>query len=479
MELTSAGISGGTRRIAVLLGLMLAGCASYEPHPLNLADSAQRFAARRLDAPQLREAVAPLLPRPPARWPPQRWDRGTLLAVALIDNPQLAVARAQVGAAATQEIVAAERPNPVVTLQSEYARHDTKPWLYGIALELPLRAPGRRQLAIDLAKLGSLKARWELVDQTWVVRRSLTQALSDWRAALEREQALERLSRVQEQLLEVARRRVQAGEDAPTSLLALEADAQQTTKDRAQAATEAGVAQAAAAAALGVPPPALAELKDGLDWPEWGAPPALDAARLAAAREQALLTRADLAAAIAEYAAAEKRLQLAVARQYPELVLSPGYYWDHGISKFPLDLAFELPLLNQHRGEIAEARAARELAGEKMLALQAQIDGDIEAAKREEDLARQAAAAAARRAQCLQRQAQNADLALRLGATDAVAALTAKLAAQRAELEALEARAALQRARNALEDALHTPLSGPELDLRRPPPTDLATGDVS
>ncbi|MBX6420163.1 MAG: TolC family protein [Nevskia sp.] len=477
MALTRGEISIGRRRIMALLGLLLAGCAAYQAQPLNLADNAQRFAARRLDAPQLRDAIAPLLPAPPASWPPSRWDRGMLLAVALVDNPQLAVARAEVGAAAAREVAAAERPNPVTSLQSEYALRDTRPWLYGISFELPLRTPGRRRLAIDAARLDRLQARWALVDRTWDVRRSLIRALSDWRAARERERTLEQLSAAQARLLDVERRRVAAGEDAPATLLALEADAQHSAQERARSFAEASSAQAAAAAALGLPPPALDGL--ALDWPDWGAPPALDEARLDAAREQALLTRADLAAAIADYDAAEKRLQLAVARQYPELVLSPGYYWDHGISKFPLDVAFELPLFNRHQGEIAQARAARELAGENLLALQARIYGEIAAARAQEDLARQAAAAADQRLQQAQRQAQDAALALKLGAADAQVPLTADVARYRAQLEALEARAALQGARNALEDALHTPLSGPELDLRRPPPPSATNGEAS
>jgi hypothetical protein len=56
-------------------------------------------------------------------------------------------------------------------------------------------------------------------------------------------------------------------------------------------------------------------------------------------------------------------------RQYPQFQLSPGYYWDHGIAKFPFDVGFTLPLFNRSEGEIAEARAAREVAGQRMLAV--------------------------------------------------------------------------------------------------------------
>ena len=34
----------------------------------------------------------------------------------------------------------------------------------------------------------------------------------------------------------------------------------------------------------------------------------------------------------------------------PQLTLGPGYYWDHGISKFPLDVGLSLPL-NGNKGQ--------------------------------------------------------------------------------------------------------------------------------
>jgi outer membrane protein, heavy metal efflux system len=146
------------------------------------------------------------------------------------------------------------------------------------------------------------------------------------------------------------------------------------------------------------------------------------------------------------------------------LTLSPGYYWDHGIAKFPFDVGFTLPL-NGNRGEIAEARAGRELAGQRLLALQSAIYGEIEAAERDERIARQSADAAQRRLTSVHRQVEQADLALRLGAADAQEQLGAQILAAQAELEVLQTRAQLQASRNNLEDVLHTPLSGPELEL--------------
>ena len=166
----------------------------------------------------------------------------------------------------------------------------------------------------------------------------------------------------------------------------------------------ADAAQAAAAKALGLPPQAL----DGIAvaWPDWGAPPAMGEDAQGEARERALLSRADLGQAIGDYAAAEAKLQLSVARQYPQFVLSPGYYWDHGIAKFPFDVGFTLPF-NGNRGEIAEARAGRDLAGQRILALQADIYGQIVAAERAERIARASADAAERQLQAALASAAN------------------------------------------------------------------------
>jgi CRISPR system Cascade subunit CasA len=183
-------------------------------------------------------------------------------------------------------------------------------------------------------------------------------------------------------------------------------------------------------------------------------------------REQALLSRADLGQAIGDYAAAESKLQLSVARQYPEFILSPGYYWDHGIAKFPFDVGFTLPF-NGNKGEIAEARAGRELAGQRMLALQADIYGEIMAAERAEHIARASIDAAERQLEAALRQKKTADLGVRVGSADLQDQVGAEIIAMRAELEVVQIRAQLQNSRNNLEDALHAPLSGPELALAK------------
>jgi outer membrane protein TolC len=459
----------GRSALRVLPALLLAACATYQPAPLDPVASAERFTARRLDTAPMRAQIAELLPQAATQpWPPAAWDRAELLAAALSLNPKIAVARAQVEAAVAHEISAGQAPNPQLTLQSEYAHQEPHPWLYGLSLDLLLRSSTRRELETGLARLETSAARWQLMDSAWGIRRALVSALSDWQGATQRLTHLERLAAAQDRLVTQERQRVAAGEDTADELLIVSQARIGIEQQQAQARSEAAAASAALAAAIGVTPTAL----DGLafDWTDWGSPPAAAASDRQGLAEQALRARSDLGAAIDDYAAAENRLHQAVVHQYPQFQLSPGYYWDHGIAKFPFDVGFTAPLFNRSEGEIAEARAARELAGKRMLAVQAEIIGAIAAAERGEQVARASLAAAERGADAARQQREHAALSLRLGGIAASEDTAAEIFALRSQLEVAQIRAQLQAARNALEDALHAPLSGPELNLATPLP---------
>jgi len=455
----------GKGRYAAVCSLLIAcaGCVAYQAAPLDPQRSAEHFAVRGLDEPQLREAVIRMLPRAADAWPPHTMDRAELLAVALVRNPQLAVAHAQVRAALAREVSVAQSPNPDLTLESEYGAHgEPHPWLYGLSLNWLLRSPERRRLEMQIARLETSDTRLQLMDQAWAVRRSLAAALSDSQAAQRSLGLLDRLAQAQDRLVAVEQQRVTAGEDPPGELISAQQARLEIEQQQAELHALADAAQIAIAKALGLPPQALDAVT--FAWPEWGEPPPVEESKRRDAREQALLSRADLGIAIQEYSSAEAKLQLAIARQYPQFELGPGYYWDHGIAKFPFDVTFALPF-NRNRGEIAEARTGRELAGQRMLAVQADIFGEIAAAERAERIARTSAEAAERQLQTARQLQQQADLSVRLGASSLEAQVGADIIAVRAELDVVQMRAQLQAARNRLEDALRAPLSGPELAL--------------
>lgn len=451
--------------LAIAAAFVLAACATYQPEPLHPQRSAEQFAARRLDNPQLRAEITRLTGSAPQPWPPETWGRAQLLAAALAQNPQLVVARTQIESALAHETAVAQPPNPDVRLQSEYAHQEADHWLYGISFDWLLRTPKRRRLEERIAQLQTVGTSAQLMQQVWQVRRELTAALSDWLGARRERALLESLAADYARLLALQKQRVDAGEDPASELLVSMRARSQIQRQLAELSRSSVAAQAALAAALGVPDDALGNLH--VQWPDWGRPPAVAADRLKRRRQDALLGRADLAEAISKYSVAEARLRQAVARQYPQLYLGPGYVWDHGIAKFPFDVGFTLPL-NGNRGEIAEARAARHLAAKKMLALQSKIYGELDAAQAREKVARDSLGVAEHEAGIADKLRAQADQGLHLGAIDRSQWLIATVDATRARLEVLRMRAQLQLARDALEDAMHAPLSGPELTMTKP-----------
>ena len=72
-----------------------------------------------------------------------------------------------------------------------------------------------------------------------------------------------------------------------------------------------------------------------------------------------------------------------MAKQYPDIHLAPGYFWNAGSAgenDWQLGATVELPLLNRHRGPIAEAAARREASAARFLALQAKVITEIDGA---------------------------------------------------------------------------------------------------
>ena len=97
-------------------------------------------------------------------------------------------------------------------------------------------------------------------------------------------------------------------------------------------------------------------------------------------RRNALVARADVLAALSDYAAAESALQLEIARQYPDIHFGPTYQFDQGDNMWSLALSAELPLVNRNQGPIAEAKAHRAEAAARLNALQAKVLAEIDGA---------------------------------------------------------------------------------------------------
>jgi outer membrane protein TolC len=449
------------RSIAKYLGACiatcLAACAAYESRPLDPARTRAEFAARTLDDPKLVEIAHARLPEN-ASFPPGEWDLESLTLVALEYHPDVAIARADLASVRAGTITAAQRPNPTLALDPEYVANaggGLESWVLGARVDFTIETAGKRDLRVVRAERLSDAAELALFETAWRVRSRLRAMLLE-HVMLGRELDLlreeERLRRDTLALLGV---RLASGEISRPDLATAEIEHSQVELAIRSVEARQRESLALLASSIGVSENAL----DGraFAWPE--SERAQEFARFEAQRADALLGRVDLRRSLAEYAASEADLELEVAKQYPDVALGPGYLYDQGAHKFLLGLSMPLPIFNQNEGPIAEARARRDSAEVKFLALQAQAVGEIERARArftgaESELA-QANAVLERfrdRERVLAR-------ALELGAEDRLAVSEARIQRAIFERASLDARRKVESALGDLEDALQRPLA--------------------
>ena len=103
-------------RLAALLLVLLAQCASYRARPIDPAVTAAALTRRSLSDPRLLRFFA----IDQRHQDPPRWNLETLTLVALYERPEMPIAEATLQAAAAGEITAAMLPNPVLSLSAKY-----------------------------------------------------------------------------------------------------------------------------------------------------------------------------------------------------------------------------------------------------------------------------------------------------------------------------------------------------------------------
>ena len=359
--------------VRALLPLVLAGCARYEPAPIDPAAHPAVYRSRRLDDPVLREWIARYAGAPRD----DRWDDRRLVLAALAFRADLERARREWLAARAEAVAAGVRPAPGVEAGVERAvggREESSPWVVSLAGLFTVELGGKRAARRRLARARETAAEAELSLMVWATGARVREAALAARAAeVELEDAVavaDALGRVE--ALEQGRYAEAAlgsGEVARTA-----AEAAAARGDVAAARHRAGLARAALAGALAVPAGSLATLE--LAPPAgagcvWSA--ALGGDSIAAL---ALTRRGDVALALAHYAAAEAELHARVAAQRPDLELGPGFIWDQGVHRWTLAAALPGLLGLRRTAPITAAVARRHAAAARVAEVQDRVYDD-------------------------------------------------------------------------------------------------------
>ncbi|MEJ0036005.1 MAG: TolC family protein [Gammaproteobacteria bacterium] len=445
----------------------LTGCAHYEPKPLVPAQTLRAFESRRLTEPELLRHIREKTGRSESEAPAAlRWGRAELLVAAMDLNPTLAEARARLEQVTASLKTARAIQNPTLSLATEYdlSRAAESPWLWGIGSGFLIDTLAGRGVRVNLAQAGVRGANTDYTDTVWALRRDLRTALLAAAIAQRRVALLDPDVQQRTDLARLARARIEAGESARSDGLQSQIELARSRAGLEDARRTFMESRAKLAAVVGVSEQALAEVV--VTWDDLEQLPAGGAIALAELRSRALLSRPDLERAIADYDTRELELKQQVSAQYLQTSLGPGYTYDHGVRKATFNASVSLPIFNRNEGPIAEAVAAREVAGRHALAVQATILNEIDSAAAGYAAALDALVRTRAQRTVSESLTESARQAFAADSSDRPTLLTAEAALNTERLAELDAIDRAQQALGQLEDALRTPLSGPETSLR-------------
>jgi len=443
------------RQLAIFTALALTGCAHFDSRPLAPEKTAAQLESRHLDDPGLKSFFVQNTGRAPETWPLEQWDLNSLTIAAFYFHPDLAVARAQCQLAEAGVKTAAGLPNPTLTVTPEYNTTTLvpSPWGPSASLDLPIETAGKRGKRIAEAEKLSESARWSFVAAAWQIRSGVRAALLDYGIAERRLPLLQKQLASQREIVRLMQGSFAAGETSRPELTTAQMALNKIQLDASAAEAKSVEARSRLAEALGVTTAAL----EGIQLPVIFSADVTDDLASDAARHAALVGRADIRAALADYAAAENDLRLEIAKQYPDVHLNPGYQYDQGDNKWSVGLSFDLPVFNQNQGPIAESRARRELAAAKFLQLQASVIAQVERAVAGWQSAQAQMKTSDELSAAAGQQQKSIAAQVLVGAATKMDLASAEIDLNSVRLAQLDSEAQVQSAISALEDALQSP----------------------
>ena len=442
---------------------LLAACSfqTYNPQPLDPAQTAAHYRAHDPASAEFRDYMV-AQGYPADALPIKQWGLRELTLSALFFHPQLDVARAQLQAARAREITAAQRPNPNFSASGGKSEDDVSPWIYNLSVDLPLQTTGKREASLAQAQALSEASRIEIGQTAWTVRSRLLNSWIEYSAAQQQLRLLQQELDLRNEIAAMLEARLDAGMISSVELSTARLQLQQAEQAVAAEKGRIPALRAALASDAGLPNHVLARLDlKNRDFEELTAS-THNAATLRDGsndlQDAALLNRLDIRAALARYDAAEQQLRLEIARQYPDLTLSPSHYYEEGFHIWSRGSSALLPLLNKNEGLIAEARALRGVQAAQFEALQAKVIGDLEQAKARYHGALDELEQTHRLESSQQAHLQQMSSQFDSGYADRLELTAAKLEGLLAKKNLLAAEYNVQRAAAALEDVLQQPL---------------------
>lgn len=367
------------RHIAAVLlvgSIALSGCQHVPPAPIDTSMSAQKLVSRSLDDP----TVAAVLGRyGQLSTADSAWSLDQLTIAAWTLRTDVALARAELAQVRAQTQVDTLRPTPDFATTLEHVTNadpGVEPWVIGASVMLIVESGGKRAIRSRRALAREETLQWQVAQALWDARAELNVSLLE-RIFAARTLALDEAEvDLRREFLGWIDTRLALGAGRSEERLAATEALSESERQLGQDEVQLETASAQLAAAIGITP---AELRTTpLTMPNVDDVPQFSEQDLLTARELALTHRLDVRRALAEYEVAEQDLRAAVAAQYPDITLGPGLLRDQADRKITLNLSLPVLLSRRAGPAIDRAIATRAVAAARFDEVQSQALADIE-----------------------------------------------------------------------------------------------------
>ncbi len=364
--------------LSALVLLTLDACVRFHSHPLSAKKNAAALESRSLTDEGLQSFIDKNDLNAKNDWPKKVWDLNFLTLAAFYYHPDMEIARGELKAAVAAIKTAKAVPNPTFSFAPQYITNpgSLSPWILGFNFDLPIETARKRHHRIVQAKHLSEAARYHALSTAWQVRSRVRAALIDFDMALQKEKIFSEEEKSFSENLRSMEEFQKQGMVSPLVFNEAVLNESKTHLAYEESKKQTGLAKIELATSLGLPVSVLEQTKISFD----DFKTTLKKMNSAKIREEALTNRPDILAALSDYAACEANLQEEISKQYPDIHLGPGFAWSQGDHQWGLGFSLSLPIFNQNRGPIAEAKARCEQKSAQFTALQAKIIGEIDSA---------------------------------------------------------------------------------------------------
>lgn len=345
-------------------------------------------------------------------------------------------------------------------------------WVVAAALTFTLETGSKREIRVAQAQADTQTRRWHLAETYWLARAELRRALVARTLAQASIGLAEQELALRQEFVDWVGTQIRFGLGIGADRLTAETNLSRAQSQLRGARGDLVAAEAQIAAATGV---AIENLPLSVLAPiAFDTLPAPNSADTAGLRDWGIVNRLTVRHGLADYAVAEQALRQAVAQQYPDVNLGPGYSYDRGDHAITLTSSAVIPLLHDQSAAIAQAEDTRAKAAVQFQALQAQALAEIDSATARYQTAYTALADTRMIEELARQTVTDVQRRVTAGAADRGEILTAQIGLATAERASLDALRAATDALGALEDGVQRPVwPASALGIARPDMTSL------